>query len=96
MSGAMTLGSALTHDGRALQMPVLRDECARAGLAIRVARRLGSFEVIEKLAMVMLRREIPKNIPSDNGLEFVAKELTKWLGNMGTGTLYLEPGGERC
>jgi transposase InsO family protein len=24
--------------------------------------------------------------------EFVAKELRKWLGNVGTGTLYIEPG----
>ena len=28
----------------------------------------------------------------DNGPEFVAGELRKWLGNLGTGTLYIEPG----
>ena len=26
------------------------------------------------------------------GPEFVAKELRKWLGNLGAGTLYIEPG----
>jgi transposase InsO family protein len=28
----------------------------------------------------------------NNGPDFVAKELRKWLGQVGTETLYLEPG----
>jgi len=84
--------SAMTHDGRALRLLVLIDEYTRECLAIRVARRLGSYEVIETLADVMLWRGIPEYIRSDNGPEFVAKELRKWLGNLGTGTLYIEPG----
>ena len=83
---------AMTHDGRALRLLVLIDEYTRECLAIGVARRLGSLEVIETLAEVMLRRGIPENIRSDNGPEFVAKDLRKWLGNLGTGTLYIEPG----
>ena len=67
--------SAMTHDGRTLRMLVLIDEYTRECLAIRVARRLGSFEVIETLADVMLWRGIPEHIRSDNGPEFVAKEL---------------------
>jgi putative transposase len=84
--------SAMTHDGRTLRLLVLIDEYTRECLAIRVARRLGSNEVIEALADVMLWRGIPEHIRSDNGPEFVAKELRKWLGNVGTGTLYIEPG----
>ena len=84
--------SAMTHDGRALRLLVLIDEYTRECLAIRVARRLGSNEVIETLAEVMLWRGIPEHIRSDNGPEFVAKELRKWLGNVGTGPLYIEPG----
>jgi transposase InsO family protein len=53
---------------------------------------LGSHEVIDALADVMLWRGIPEYIRSDNGPEFVAQELRKWLGNLGTGTLYIEPG----
>jgi putative transposase len=75
--------SAMTHDGRALRLLVLIDEYTRECLAIRVARRLGSYEVIETLADVMLWRGIPENVRSDNGPEFVAKELRKWLGNTG-------------
>jgi putative transposase len=84
--------SAVTHDRRTLRLLVLIDEYTRECLAIRVARRLGSYEVIETLADVMLWRGIPENVRSDNGPEFVAKELRKWLGKVGTGTLYIEPG----
>ena len=48
--------------------------------------------MIEALADVMLFRGIPEHIRSDNGPEFVAKELRKWLAKVGTGTLYIEPG----
>src|ERR1039457_2846432 len=67
----------------------------RAGescVALRVARRLGSLQVIETLADVMLVRGIPEHIRSDNGPEFIAEELRKWLGKVGTRTLYIEPG----
>jgi putative transposase len=84
--------SARTHDGRTIRMLTLIDEFTRECLAIRVARRLGSYEVIETLADVMLFRGIPEKIRSDNGSEFVAEELRKWLAKVGTGTLYIEPG----
>ena len=84
--------SARTHDGRTIRMLTMIDEYTRECLAIRVARRLGSHEVIESLADVMLWRGVPENIRSDNGPEFVAAELRKWLGTVGTGTLYIEPG----
>ena len=48
--------------------------------------------MIEALADVMLWRGIPEHIRSDNGPEFVSKELRKWLASVGTGTLYIEPG----
>jgi hypothetical protein len=51
----------------------LKEQC----LAIRVARRLGRYEVIEALADVMLYRGVPENIRSDNGPEFVAEEVRK-------------------
>jgi putative transposase len=84
--------SAMTHDGRSLRLLTLIDEYTRECLAIRVARRLGSQEVIETLADVMLARGIPEYLRSDNGPEFVARELRKWLASLGTGTLYIEPG----
>jgi transposase InsO family protein len=84
--------SAMTHDGRSLRLLTLIDEYTRECLAIRVARRLASLEVIETLGEVMLFRGLPPYLRSDNGPEFVAQELREWLGKLGTGTLYIERG----
>jgi putative transposase len=84
--------SAITHDGRTLRILTLIDEYTRECLAIRVARRLASLEVIETLADVMLLRGVPEYIRSDNGPEFLAQELRQWLGKLRTGTLYIKRG----
>ena len=52
---------------------------------------MGSQQVIETLAEVMLWRGVPEHIRSDNGPEFIARELRQWLAKVGTGTLYIEP-----
>jgi len=44
----------MTHDGRTIRMLTMIDEYTRECPAIRVARRLGSYEVIEALADVIL------------------------------------------
>ena len=77
--------SAMTHDGRTLRMLTLIDEYTRESLAIRVARKLGRYEVIEALADVMLFRGIPENIRSDNGSEFVAEGAETMAGEGGHG-----------
>ena len=84
--------SGMTHGGRTIRLLTLIDEFTRESLAIRVERRLRSQEVIETLSEVMLWRGIPEHIRSDNGPEFVAKQLREWLAKVGTGTLYIEPG----
>jgi putative transposase len=83
---------AQTHDGRKLQLLTLIDEYSRECLAIRVARRINSFGVIETLADVMLTRGVPEHIRSDNGSEMTAKVVRHWLASLGTRTLYIEPG----
>ena len=40
----------------------------------------------------MIEHGIPEYIRSDNGPEFVAKQLRKWLVRIGAKTLYIEPG----
>jgi hypothetical protein len=75
--------SAMTHDGRTLRILTLIDEYTRECLALRVARRLNSLEVIDTLADVMLMRGIPEHIRSDNGPEFIAHELQKVAGEGG-------------
>ncbi|MBI4480854.1 MAG: IS3 family transposase, partial [Acidobacteria bacterium] len=81
-----------TEDGRRLRILTLMDEYTRECLALPVERRMGSRQVMETLSDVMLWRGIPEHIRSDNGPEFIAKDLREWLRKLGTGTLYIEPG----
>jgi putative transposase len=74
------------------QLLTLIDEYSRKCLALRVARRLNSYDLIETLADVMLVHGVPEHIRSDNGPEFVAERLRKWLSAVGAKTLYIEPG----
>jgi transposase InsO family protein len=57
-----------------------------------VARRLTSDDVLERLSDLFVRRGVPEYIRSDNGPEFTAKAVREWLGRVGVGTLYIEPG----
>ena len=84
--------STFTQDGRTVRMFNLIDEFTRECLAIRPRRRLNSQNVIEVLADAMIEHGIPEHIRSDNGPEFMAKDLRKWLLSSGAKTLYIEPG----
>ena len=53
---------AQTQDGRKMRLMTLIDEFTRECLAIRVARRINSFGVLEKMADVMLMRGVPEPI----------------------------------
>jgi len=40
----------------------------------------------------MVMKGVPEHLRSDNGPEFVARDLRKWLADTGAKTLYIEPG----
>lgn len=84
--------SVRTHDGRTARLLNLIDEYTRECLLIRAERRWTSAKVIEALADVMVRKGVPEHLRSDNGPEFVAKDLRQWLVKTGAKTLYIEPG----
>ena len=84
--------SARTHDGRPLKMLTLVDEHTRECLAIDVARKLTSDDVLERLSWLMATRGVPGHIRSDNGPEFTAKAVRSWLSKVGVTTLFIEPG----
>ena len=84
--------SGSTSDGRTLRMLTMIDEYTRESLAIRVGRRLNSHDVIDTLAEAMVEHGVPEHIRSDNGPEFIARRLRKWLVGLGTRPLYIEPG----
>ena len=84
--------SVRTHDGRMARTLNLIDEHTREALVVRVERRWSSAKVIEALADVMAIKGIPEHLRSDNGPEFVAHDLRKWLADIGAKTMYIEPG----
>lgn len=83
---------ARTAEGKAFRMLNIIDEYSRECLAILVKRRITSQDVIDRLFELFILREIPEHIRSDNGPEFTAKEVRKWLARLGVKTLFIEPG----
>jgi transposase InsO family protein len=83
---------ARTSDGRAFRMLTVIDEFTRECLAIDVARRLTSDDVLERLSDLFVRRGVPAHIRSDNGPEFTAKAVREWLSRVDVTALYIEPG----
>ena len=81
-----------THDGRAFRMLNIVDEFTRECLAIRVARKLNSTDVINVLSDLFLIRGVPAHVRSDNGPEFVAEAVQKWIHAVGARTAYITPG----
>ena len=81
-----------TRGGRSFRMLTILDEYTRECLAIDVARKLNHDDVMHRLADLFFRREMPDHLRSDNGSEFTAKAIRKWLKKVGVTTLYIEPG----
>jgi len=81
-----------THDGRKYRMLCLLDEFTRECLAIKVARRLNSMDVIEMLAALCLERGVPAYIRSDQGPEFIAEAVRSWIAGVGAKTAFIEKG----
>ena len=81
-----------TADGRAFKILNIIDEYTRECLAILVARKITNQEVINLLFNLFIFRGIPEHIRSDNGPEFTAKAIRKWLSRLGVKALYIEPG----
>ena len=81
-----------TEDGRAFSILNILDEHSRECLAIRVKRKLNANEVIDALTGLFILRGTPNFIRSDNGPEFVAEAVRKWIAAVGAQTAYIEQG----
>jgi len=84
--------SGRTSDGRPLRILTILDEYTRECLAIDVARTFTSEDVLDRLADLFIRRGIPEHLRSDNGPEFTARAVRRWLSRLEVRTLYIEPG----
>ncbi len=81
-----------TQDGRAFRMLTVIDEYSRRCLAIKVARKLRSEDVLAVLSDLFLVHGVPENIRSDNGSEFTARLVREWLHTLNVKTLFIEVG----
>ena len=79
-----------TEDGRQLKLLVVIDEFTRECLAIEAGRTFTARDVILSLQYLFAVRGAPKHIRSDNGPEFIAKEIQRWLDRASVGTLYVQ------
>lgn len=80
------------HNGRPFRILNVIDEYTRECLATRVARQLRVDDVQECLTEFFCQRGIPMHLRSDNGPEFTAKAIRKWLHELGTSTFFIERG----
>jgi putative transposase len=82
-----------TSDGRSLKWLSLVDEYTRECLALEARRGMTAEDIRIILAEVASGRGGPPcRMRSDNGPEFVAQVVQSWLGETGSGTLYVAPG----
>jgi putative transposase len=81
-----------TASGSTLKWLSIVDEWTRECLVLKVARGLTAEDLIDTLAELFAMRGVPRVIRSDNGPEFAAKALKRWLEKLDVGALYVAPG----
>ncbi|AJY11151.1 integrase core domain protein [Burkholderia dolosa AU0158] len=79
-------------DGRALKMLCVIDEYTRECLAIEVGASLRSQDVILTLSRLMRLYGKPPFVRSDNGAEFTAAKVMRWLRDAAIGPAFIAPG----
>ena len=81
-----------TVRGGALRMLTILDEHTRECHVLRADRALRSQDVLEWLGKAIEEHGAPQYLRSDNGPEFIAKEVQRWLAENQIKTLYIDPG----
>jgi len=81
-----------TASGSLLKWLSIVDEHTRECLALKVDRSITSEDVIDTLAELFAMRGVPGHIRSDNGPEFVAAAIGRWLAQVDVEAMYIEPG----
>ncbi len=79
-------------NGQRLKILTLTDEFTRESLAIEVATTIRAADVLAVLEQVMRQRGVPGYLRSDNGPEFVAHAVQRWLRTQQVQTMYIAPG----
>ena len=85
--------SDVTTDGVSLRILSIIDEYTRECVLLRAARSFPAVRVIDCLEeLLVCTGRKPCFIRSDNGSEFIAKSVRKWLETAQIGACYIDPG----
>jgi putative transposase len=79
-------------DGRSLKCLTVSDEFTQECLAIDVAGGIRSGRLIEVLTQLVSVHGAPRYLRSDNGPEFVAQAILRWLQTAQIETAFIDPG----
>ena len=91
-SGRTTSSSTRAPTGSTLKCLTVVDEFTRECLAIDVAGSIRSGRVIEVLSQLVSVHGAPRYLRSDNGPEFVALAILRWLQTVAIETAFIDPG----
>ena len=80
------------QNGRKLKILTVEDEFTRECLALVPETSLRSNKVVSVLERLFREHGPPRFIRSDNGPEFIARLVQRWLAGQDTQTVYVEPG----
>lgn len=80
-----------TVHGGALRMLTVLDESTKEMHVLRPERQIGAQEVIALVREAIAVHGAPQFIRSDNGPEFIAKELRRWLAAQKIKTISITP-----
>lgn len=81
-----------TANGRTIKLLTVLDLFTRECHAIELDRRITAVGVIKVLQRLFAAHGTPRFLRSDNGPEFIAKRIQKWLEVSGVQTQYIERG----
>jgi putative transposase len=81
-----------TMRGGKLRMLTVVDEYTHQCRCIHVDRRINARKVRQIMARLIAEHGAPEHIRSDNGSEFIEKELRAWLASQKIKTIYIDPG----
>jgi len=80
-------------NGKKIKFLNIIDEYSRVCIAsIPKKNSFTSSDIIKELQDLFVIHGIPEHIRSDNGPEFISKDLKQWFTKSGVKTLYIEPG----
>jgi len=79
-------------NGRTYKILTVLDEYTREALAVTVAHKIGSSDVLEALYPLLLKRGKPEYLRSDNGPEFTSDPFKDWLIKVGIKPINIYPG----